>query len=99
MTTVRYHAYCRVRDALGRLSGDALDEAERDLLRDLAEGLLLARADDEVEELRGRAAVALSLLVGMRRWTDTAADEMWERLVACGPRPPTAATARPTVLA
>ena len=69
------------------LSSETLTADERELLRDVAEGLLLARDDDgnEIDELRTKAAVALSLLVGVGRWSDAAADAVWERLVACGP--------------
>jgi hypothetical protein len=87
LTPRRYDAYRRICTELDRLSAEALADGERELLRDVAEGLLLARhgTDDEVEELRSKAAVALSLLVGLGRWSDAAADEVWERLVACGP--------------
>lgn len=66
---------------------EALTEPEKELLRDAAEGLLLARDDfsEEVQELRGRTAMALSLLVGLGRWSDAAADEMWQLVMACGP--------------
>lgn len=98
MTTRRYDAYRRIRTEIELLSRAALADAEKELLRDVAEGLLLARDGDgeEIDELRTKAAVSLSLLVGLGRWTDAAADEMWERLVACGPldgrlaRPPRA---------
>ena len=87
MTRRRYTAYRRIRQELELLSSEALTEDERELLRDVAEGLLLAHDDDvdEIDELRTKAAVALSLLVGLGRWSDAAADETWERLVACGP--------------
>ena len=87
MTPRRYKAYRRICTELDSLSPEALADGERELLRDVAEGLLLARdgQDEEVEELRTKAAVSLSLLVGLGRWSDGAADEVWERLVACGP--------------
>jgi hypothetical protein len=87
MTARRYHAYRRLQAELDRFTPEALAEAEKELLRDAAEGLLLARdaTDDEVEELRNRTAIALSLLVGLGRWSDFAADEMWDWVMACGP--------------
>jgi hypothetical protein len=87
MTARRYNAYRRLQAELERFTPEALAEAERELLRDAAEGLLLARSpdDDEVEELCSKTAVALSLLVGLGRWNDAAADEMWAWVMACGP--------------
>lgn len=90
MTRPRYEAYLRIRGELELMTPATLAESEKELLRDAAEGLLLARDHelDEVEELRARAAMALSLLVDDGRWSEAAADEVWERLVACGPRKP-----------
>ncbi len=87
MTARRYDAYRRVRTELELLTQEALADDEKALLLDVAEGMLLARddSDGELDELRGKAALALSLLVEMDRWSAITADEMWERLVACGP--------------
>ena len=87
MTTRRYIAYRRIRAELDLLSAEALAAPERELLLDAAEGLLLARDDagEEIQELRSRTAVALSLLVGLGRWSDAAADQMWQWIVDCGP--------------
>lgn len=87
MTRRRYQAYCRIRAELDLLSPEALADTEKELLLDAAEGLLLARhpSDHEIQELRSRTAMALSLLVGLGRWSDTAADEMWQSIVDCGP--------------
>jgi hypothetical protein len=87
LTTRRYKAYRSVCTELELLGSTALADEERELLLDVAEGLLLARdgEDDELDELRTKAAVSLSLLVGLGRWSDAAADAMWEQLVACGP--------------
>lgn len=87
MTARRYHAYRRIRTELELLTSEALTDDEKELLFDVAEGFLLARdgQEAEVDELRTKAAIALSLLVGLGRWSDTAADSVWERLVACGP--------------
>jgi hypothetical protein len=94
VTTRRYNAYRRIRGELDLFSSEALADSEKELLRDAAEGLLLSRDDaqDEIQELRNKTAMALSLLVGLGRWTDAAADQMWERILDCGPlessRPP-----------
>jgi hypothetical protein len=87
LTPRRYDAYRSIRAELDRLTPEALADPEKKLLHDVAEGLLLARPgeDDAVEELRTKAAVALSLLVGLGRWNDAAADRMWAGIVACGP--------------
>ena len=87
MTPARYRAYRRALEALQLVAEDLLDPAEHALLRDAAEGLLLARDSerDEAEDLRLKAALALSLLVGSRRCPDELADDLWARLLACGP--------------
>jgi hypothetical protein len=87
LTASRYHAYRKLCAELDRFTPEALTESEKELLRDAAEGLLLARdyASDEVHEMRGKTAMALSLLVGLGRWSDAAADELWLWIVACGP--------------
>jgi hypothetical protein len=87
LTASRYNAYRRVQAELDRFSSEALAESEKELLRDAAEGLLLARDDsqDEVQEMRSKTAMALSLLVGLGRWSDAAADQMWLYVMACGP--------------
>ncbi|HXD56920.1 MAG TPA: hypothetical protein VN606_03340 [Thermoleophilaceae bacterium] len=87
MTDRRYTAYRRVRIKLGVLATEIeLCPEERLLFEDCAEGLLLAREDDdEVRELRLKAAVGLSLLVGSERITSTEADALYEQVVLCGP--------------
>ena len=87
MTRRRYEAYGRICTELELASSETLTADEGELLRDVAEGLLLARDNDgdEIDELRTKAGVALSLLVGLGRWSDAAADVVRERLVACGP--------------
>ena len=87
MTDRRYTAYRRVRIKLGVLATEIeLCPEERLLFEDCAEGLLLAREDDdEVRELRLKAAVGLSLLVGSERITSAEADALYEQVVLCGP--------------
>jgi len=95
MTAGRYDAYRRAREDLIALSEQALEGTEKDVLVDAAEGLLLARGDADVEELRGQVAIMLSRLVAQGRWSDVAADQLWRQLMECGPDPvaPRASTA------
>lgn len=92
MTSGRYSAYRRVVAELSLLTPCVLDEAERARLQDAAEGMLLARpsGQSELDELRGRVAVSLSVLVGLGRCSNAEADVLWQRLVACGPDDPPA---------
>jgi hypothetical protein len=87
VTASRYRSHKRVCAELDRFTSEALAESEKELLRDAAEGLLLARDEalDEIEEMRSKTAMALALLVGLGRWSDAAADEMWRWVSACGP--------------
>jgi hypothetical protein len=88
VTDRRYIAYRRVRSKLGVLATETeLCPEERLLFDDCAEGLLLARADeqDEVRSLRLKAAVGLSLLVGSGRMTSAEADSLYDQMVLCGP--------------
>jgi hypothetical protein len=88
VTARRYTAYRRVRTKLGVLATEVdLCREERLLFDDCAEGLLLARGDDdeEVRSLRLKAAVGLSLLVGSGRITDVEADEIYQQITYCGP--------------
>jgi hypothetical protein len=89
LTRRRFEAYRRICTELELFTPEALGGAEKELLRDVAEGLLLARTDTdgELDELGTKAAVALSHLVGLGRWSDAEADAMWQRLAACGPLP------------
>jgi hypothetical protein len=87
MTRERYQAYCAVRESLDALG---LNEEERELLRQAAEDLLLARRGDPepVEEARQRAAMALSILAASRRVSTGRADELWCLIADCGPEAP-----------
>ena len=75
------------RSARSALAVEPLNDGERERLRDIAEALLLTRASDagEAERLRRDAALALSLLVGQRRFDDGHADLMWAAISDCGP--------------
>ena len=90
MNTARYHSYRSVERQLASLEDVRLDAHTSELLRDMAEGLLLARdgVRDDADELRGSAAVALSMLVGGGRLTDAEADSLWTRIARCGPGGP-----------
>jgi hypothetical protein len=91
----RYLAYRSVERSLAHVP---LEAGERELLRDMAEGLLLARDLDEAERLRSDAAMALSLLVGQRRCGDQLADVLWHAVSDCGPPDPFEPLQRPHAL-
>jgi hypothetical protein len=94
----RYLAYRSVARSLDRMPEWLLDAHERERLRDTAEALLLTTDAEEAERLRRDAAVALSLLVGQRRWDDVQADALWKEIADCGPRDPIGASRRPRAL-
>jgi hypothetical protein len=79
----RYDGYRAVQDAIVR---QALAEYPAGVLRDLAEGLLLAR--DENEAWRAAAPVPDSLmsLVDRGELTRFEAHRFWALLKSCGPR-------------
>jgi len=81
----RYLAYRSVTRSLGRLPEWLLDAHERDRLRDTAEALLLTNDAEDAERFRRDAALALSLLVGQRRWDDAHADALWNEIADRGP--------------
>jgi hypothetical protein len=62
------------------------------VLRDVAEGFLLAESVDggELQEMEWTAAATLTCLVEGGRLSEVAADWLWGRLLACGPRATTA---------
>jgi hypothetical protein len=69
-------------------ASDLFNEAERELLHDAAEGLLLMSSPDdpELEELERNVDVTLGLMVDERRIHETTAGEMKARIASCGPR-------------
>ena len=87
MTSTRYEAYTRVTAVLAELREPELDDHERELLRDAAEGLLLTREGEEQErdKLLLDAWLVLSSLVRTGRWRYRAAEQMRRLLEACGP--------------
>ena len=87
MTSARYEAYLRVTTVLEELEEPELDDQERGLLRDAAEGLLLIREGEEHErdKLLLDAWLVLSSLVRTGRWRYRAAEQMRRMLEACGP--------------
>jgi hypothetical protein len=88
MTSVRYEAYRRVIAVLDELDASELDEEEREVLRDAAEGLLLTRdgEDHERDKILLDAWLVLSSLVRTGRWRYRAAEQMRRMLEACGPQ-------------
>jgi hypothetical protein len=80
----RYSAYREVTDSLERIR---LRPVESDLLRDAAEGFLLARAleDPEVGELGLVASITLERVVNAKRISSHAATRLRTRIERCGP--------------
>lgn len=87
MTNSRYEAYRRVSAVLDELDEPELEDDERRLLRDAAEGLLLTREGEEHErdKLLLDAWLVLSSLVRTGRWRYRAAEQMRRMLESCGP--------------
>ena len=79
----RYLAYRAALDTIERAPG--LDRHERARLRDTAEALLLTNDPEDADAHRSDAAMALSLLVLLRRWDRLSADALWHEIVDCGP--------------
>jgi hypothetical protein len=94
MDHARYLAYRSTLRSLDRMPEWVLDSHERERLRDTAEALLLTNDLEEAERMRGDAALALSLLVGQRRYDDARADRLWNDIADCGPADPLGMTRR-----
>ena len=80
----RYTAYREVTASLDRFR---LRPAESDLLRDVAEGFLLARAleDPEIGELGLIASITLERAVNAKRISSPVAGQLKARIERCGP--------------
>ena len=87
LTSHRYNAYRCVLELLDSTATVRLSEAERELVRDIAEGMLLSRATklEAIEEEWDDAAVALTFLTARRRVTRQTANELWDRICQAGP--------------
>jgi hypothetical protein len=86
MTYTRYKAY---RHLLASLRLTSLTDPERDLLRDAAEGFLLASSYDseELPELALTVVVTLEGVVATGRMSRWSADHTKSWIDACGPMP------------
>jgi hypothetical protein len=85
---VRYEGYVGVKDAI---ADEMVDFHAAGVIRDLAEGLLLARNPAEVETAREHVPGALLGLVDEGLLSRAAAHRFFVRVRACGPemhRPP-----------
>jgi hypothetical protein len=82
MDRVRYEGYLAARKAIAM---QPLDEFATDVLRDLAEGLLLARHPLEADAAREQVPEALGVLVDRGDLTRLTATRFWVHLRACGP--------------
>jgi hypothetical protein len=85
VTAERHKAYEEVLRALQESRGWALDETACEVLRDLAEGLLLAGDEVAACELRRSAAATLCVLADDLAITEGAGRWLWRRLQRCGP--------------
>jgi hypothetical protein len=92
VTSQRYNAYRQVLRLLDSARTGGLSEAERELVRDIAEGMLLSRAFtlEAIEEEWDDAAVALTFLTARRRVSRHTAGELWDRICEAGPQCPEA---------
>jgi hypothetical protein len=88
MNKERYHAYRQVIAALATDGAAVLTPAERELLRDAAEGYLLMRSPAEAEapDLAANVDAVLGALVESRRWRDETAAAVRAAIEACGPQ-------------
>jgi len=84
MTGSRYRNY---RFVLEVLDSNVFGPAEREILADAAEGLLLARSvhGHEVDDLRSQVSVVLDELVASDRMRYGTAVELRTRIEECGP--------------
>jgi hypothetical protein len=84
LTRRRYRSY---RYVTRLLQSDLFGDLERDLLKDAAEGMLLARSarSDEVEEMRASASAVLAELVLIGRINASVALEVQACIHDCGP--------------
>lgn len=89
MNAGRYRAYKRAVAAVEDLDDGILSLGEAELLRDMAEGLLLIRPgeEEERERLLENASMLLSLMFGSQRMTASQSERLWAMLAACGPQP------------
>lgn len=84
MNDRRYKSYLYVSRGL---RSDLFNEAERAVLLDAAEGLLLMRSSDsfEIGELEANVDATLNDLIAARRIHATTAAEWRKRIAECGP--------------
>ena len=84
MTGTRYQNY---RFVLEILDSNVFTPAEREILADAAEGLLLARSvyGHEVDDLRSQVSVVLDELVASDRVHYATAVDLRSRIEDCGP--------------
>ena len=87
MDADRYAAYRLFCGTLAELQPEEMSAEPRAALEDIAEGLLLIRAGaDGLAGLWLEAAGTLQMLVAHEDWEPDAANWLFRRLLACGPR-------------
>ena len=83
MNSQRYRNYLFILDVV---SSDVFTDIEREILRDAAEGMLLARDPcDEVEEMAIEVTAVLDEMVARERLRRATAAELRARIEDCGP--------------
>jgi hypothetical protein len=82
MNRRRYEGYLAARAAIDL---ETLDDSSVELLRDLAEGLMLARDAEEAAAARERVAEALERLVDRGRLSARTANRLWAHMRGCAP--------------
>ena len=85
----RYRAYRRVCDLLDSSEAAAVGDDERELIRDMAEAMLLTRSADadDLEEVSNSACAALKDLTARGDLSRPAASDLWEGICMAGPEP------------
>jgi hypothetical protein len=86
---LRYLSYRRVRHVLDSELAAGLTPEERELIRDMAEHMLLSPGPeaDDAEEVSHSASIALRTLTARGDLSRATASELWEEICAAGPDP------------
>jgi hypothetical protein len=85
MTSERHTAFTAARGEIAALAAAKLFDAEREVLDNACEDMLLAASDTEATTAHGSAAEQLDRLVASGRWTPTMRERLLDLIDACGP--------------
>jgi len=86
MNARRYRSYCRALELLSAVDPRRSYPADRELLADLAEEMLLARADQPTGKRARHATECLVRMVETGAVKKSVAEESWGAIRAAGPR-------------